>query len=225
MKEFGANFRSLRWEFRLRFVLFVIVIASLILLWPPRTHAQQAEAPAYRGGDKWTVNWESNVTGSRSDMLPNGVYAVFYRDGKFLWCPSKANTPVGAPCSDPWEGLREEEAVMFFGEYKRGVPFIAFPMKVGDERIYKYGRTVWRGRREEKIDLTGKISVSAVEKIKIGTSERDAYKHDMSEEGGNVSRVYKYYYSPDCKCIARLSAVFGSGSSYALQVLSYETKP
>lgn len=210
---------------KMKSLLLSFVTGVYFLLVSPTAQAQQVEAPSYNEGDKWRVSWEFNTRSSRSDMLPEGVYNVFYKSGKFLWCPSKQDAPIGKPCSDPWEGLREEEAVMFFGKYERGVPFLAFPLNIGDTRTYKYDRMMGGGRRQRKVELEGKVSVTAVEKVKIGASELAAYKHAMKEEGENVSRVYDYYYSPDCKCIARLSAVFGSGSSYSLEVLSYETKP
>jgi len=155
------------------------LLAAAFLLTSPLESAPQVDAPAYREGDNWTVNWEFNTRGSRSDMLPRGVYDVFYRSGKFLWCPSKADMPFGTPCSDPWDGLREEDAVAFFGTYQK-VPFLAFPMNVGDTRRYEYSRTVERRATQ----LEGRVTVTGMQLLKIGAIEVATYKHEMNEEGG-----------------------------------------
>lgn len=188
------------------------ILLSVAVLFTAST-AAAVDEPKYQEGEKWRVRYERKSTTFRSDALPSGIYEIVYRNGKFLWHKDKVGN------GESWEGLREEDAPVFYGKYNE-VPFLTFPLNVGDKRTYRYfNRLVGR----TGMNLDGAVTIEKMERFKTEAGEFEAYKHVMTETGGRgVNRMYIYYYAPDCKCIPNFSAEFGSGTGYSGQLLSYE---
>lgn len=183
--------------------------------------ATAVDAPEYKNNDRWRVRWQVGGGASRSDTLPNGIYNILYCNGKFLWYPEGPNgSRCEAGSNDAWEGLREEDAIVFYGSYKE-VPYLSFPLNAsGKPREYRY----YNPKAWANLDGTITVTRMTVVPTEVKKLKLPSYEHTAYETGGRAKREYTYYYAPACKCIALLDAAFGSGTTYHLVVLDYDVK-
>jgi hypothetical protein len=177
------------------------------------------DAPQYNEGEKWVIQYTRSSPTSRSDMWPSGIYCIAYRGGNFQWYTADCDT--GKPIAT---GLVNDLPI-FGGSYAFGqdgkdvVPYLKFPLEVGKvPRQYSYFNPKSGPRG---VNLDGSIKVEKIERIEVKAGSFDAYKHLLEEGRKQAARSYVYYYAPVCKCVAKLTTEFASGSSHSVELLSY----
>lgn len=195
------------------------ILVGLSALWSVAAWA--VDAPQYNESDQWVIKYERQSTTSRSDAWLPGTYCIVYREGKFLWY--KAVCDTGKPIAI---GLVNDMPI-FYGSYAFGqdgkdeVPYLKFPLNVGDKRPYSYfnPKTGPRG-----LNLDGSIVVEKIERVEVKAGAFDTYKHVLKEGRGLSERSYVYHYAPACKCVTKLTTEFASGTTNSIELLSYNLK-
>jgi len=176
-----------------------ILILHLI---PYSSHAQQAEAPAYKDGDWWRVKVDVvrpigvSIEGPQLGRLPE--YIVKFESGK-----AKV---IGIEGNESKETDSPGIIGLVLGRTGWRGDLLRFPMRVGFSWTdrFQYQPRGFQSRWQE-----GRYQVEAWEKVKTPKGEFDAFKliMTMSVPKGpkplapTEVRTNTYYYAPDIKAI------------------------
>jgi hypothetical protein len=173
----------------------------ILLLIPHSSHAQQAEAPAYKDGDWWRVKVDV--------VRPTGVSVA----GEFLerfpeyLVRFESNQPkvFGVQGNESKEVNSEAATALVLGRPAWLGEMLRFPLRVGltwSDRV-KFQPPGMQMRLED-----AKYEVQAWEKIKTPKGEFDAFKIVMTMRAPGPkplapgeTRTHTYYYAPDVKAI------------------------
>ena len=179
------------------------LIGILILfLIPYSSHAQQAEAPAYKDGDWWRVKVDVvrpigvSIEGPQLGRLPE--YIVKFESGK--------PKVIGIEGNESKETDSPGIIGLVLGRTGWRGDLLRFPMRIGFSWTdrFQYQPRGLQSRWQE-----GRYQVDAWEKVKTPKGEFDAFKlvMTMSVPKGpkplapTEVRTNTYYYAPDIKAI------------------------
>lgn len=174
----------------------------IFLLLPYPSHAQQAEAPAYKDGDWWRVKVDVvrpagvSVSGPVLGRFPE--YIVKFESGgpKVIGIEGNESKEINSPPT----------IAMVLGRTGWRGDLLRFPMRVG---LTWSDRFEFQPRGLQMRSEEGRYEVQSWEKIKTPKGEFDAFKLVMTmnvrrgpkPQAPTEVRPHTYYYAPDIKAI------------------------
>ena len=181
--------------------------------------AGTVDAPQYKEGDQWVIQYKRSSLISRSDAWLPGIYCIVYHKGELLWYTEVCDTS-----SKPIATGLTNDIPIFYGHYFLGkdeLQYLAFPLEAGNKRKYGYFNPR-SGRGGE--NLLGEITVEKIEQVEVKAGVLSAYKHILEEGTGRSLRSYTYYYALACKCVVKLATEFAIGTTHTVELLNYSVK-
>jgi len=184
--------------------MFALGLTGILILFliPYSSHAQQAEAPAYKDGDWWRVKVDVvrpigvSIEGPQLGRLPE--YIVKFESGK--------PKVIGIEGNESKETDSPGIIGLVLGRTGWRGDLLRFPMRIGFSWTdrFQYQPRGLQSRWQE-----GRYQVDAWEKVKTPKGEFDAFKlvMTMSVPKGpkplapTEVRTNTYYYAPDIKAI------------------------
>lgn len=185
----------------LRSVLFTIVGLFLIFISPLQVAGFSIKEPQYRDGERWLFRVKS------TEAKYAGDYQVTYQNGKFE--------------SDRLEFLSPMLVTIHASDPER--KWFSFPLAPGTKWDYRYphtssvaGRFSWRHGQAEVIGNELQLIETAAGKFKAVEISREE-----TSSRSSYPRI-TYFYSPECKCAAKLKGTLYEPSGSVAYTLELE---
>lgn len=198
-------------------LILATLITGIIAL---ASQLRAADIPSPKEGDRWEFKAATIGSSSSSSDRLDGNYEVAYVGGKLQAydLADGKRGPVG-----PRSGQQLLRMIAFGQDEEQ---YLKFPLAIGTKWTANYSVQSPGSRRTSHRSADFMVQEQVQTKTAAGNFQ--TLKLKGLNSGGQVSQEWTYFYSPDCKCIAKFfydSAVGGNGGKLEIELTKFTPAP